>query len=404
VTQSNPLHSLTTGSWFKLICGASYQHLPAIRSLAIAYTLAGVDCIDVAADPAVITAVKEGISVAQSIQKANQLVILQQNYDSHSFSSTPTASLNIQGLVKQAVSPWLMISINDGEDPHFRKAHFDQNQCLDECPQPCVQVCPADAIDLQIGGILTDLCYGCGRCLPICPQSLIGAQTHITSPNVVVPWIKAKSVDALEIHTQVGHFDDFKRVWQDIAPVADNLEILAISCTDAPDVIEYLRSLLSLIEPLPCPIVWQTDGRSMSGDIGKGTTHAAISFAQKVLEAELPGHIQLAGGTNNYTVAKLRQELMLRQANSDSNKSISGVAYGSYARSILNPILSRLEAETMTELQIQPQNIQTNLILQRSTTQPMNQLNLKLEQNQELLAQAVATATKLVSQIKTAKS
>ena len=94
---------------------------------------------------------------------------------------------------------------------------------------------------------------------------------------------------------------------------------------------------------------------------------------------------------------------MLRQENPCPNKSISGVAYGSYARSILTPILARLEPDTMTGLQNQPEDIQTNFI-QRSTTQPMNQLNLKLEQNQELLVQAVAIATKLVSQLKTAKS
>ena len=60
----NPFHSLKSGHWFKLICGASYQNLPAIRSLALAYTLAGADCIDVAADPAVITAAIEGIEAA----------------------------------------------------------------------------------------------------------------------------------------------------------------------------------------------------------------------------------------------------------------------------------------------------------------------------------------------------
>ena len=48
--QSNPLHSLSKGSWFKLICGASYQHLTTVRSLAVAYSLAGADCIDVAAE------------------------------------------------------------------------------------------------------------------------------------------------------------------------------------------------------------------------------------------------------------------------------------------------------------------------------------------------------------------
>ncbi|MFM8307321.1 MAG: 4Fe-4S ferredoxin, partial [Microcystis aeruginosa] len=44
---SSPFWSLVAGHWFKLICGASYQDLPTIRNLALTYTIAGADCIDV---------------------------------------------------------------------------------------------------------------------------------------------------------------------------------------------------------------------------------------------------------------------------------------------------------------------------------------------------------------------
>ncbi|WP_413467357.1 Light dependent period protein LdpA domain-containing protein [Pleurocapsa sp. FMAR1] len=381
------------GSWFKLICGASYQHLPAVRSLAVAYSLAGADCIDVAADPAVIAAAIEGIEVAQKLQQKTQLLVEQNNYDSQAFSLTPTP--NPQPLISKdhsaktlVASPWLMVSINDEEDPHFRKAEFDATLCPQDCPQPCVQLCPAEAIDLNKGGILDSLCYGCGRCLPICPQELITTRSHVSNVKSVVSWVQSLKIDAIEIHTQVGHYEDFKRVWTDLAPIVGQLKLLAISCTDAPDVLNYWRSLYELITPLPCPLIWQTDGRSMSGDIGKGTTHAAIAFAQKVLQAKLPGYVQLAGGTNSYTVDKLKQSKMLRQQNSSLFKSVAGVAYGSYARAILAPVLNQLET---TELQ----NIQSNL-----TNKPMNQLNLKLEQNIDLLEQAVTTASELVDQIK----
>lgn len=361
MTQSYPLHSLIEGSWFKLICGASYQHLPTVRSLALAYSLAGADCIDVAADPAVIAAAREGIKAAQ-----------------------------VQAETRLGALPWLMVSINDGEDPHFRKAKFNVTQCPTNCPQPCVRVCPAEAIDLSLGGVLNSLCYGCGRCVPICPEELIATHSYISSLEKIVPWIESMAIDAIEIHTQVGHYDDFQRVWTKIAPVVGQLKLLAISCTDAPNIIDYWRSLYELISPLPCPLIWQTDGRSMSGDIGKGTTHAAIAFAQKVLQAKLPGYVQLAGGTNNYTVDKLKQAKMLRHQNSNSMaNSVSGIAYGSYARAILSSILAKLE----TELQIQ-----FNL----TKNQPMNQLNWKLEQDRELLEQAVNTAKELVSQIKLA--
>ena len=359
--QYSPLHSLNEGSWFKLICGASYQHLPAVRSLTIAYSLAGADCIDVAADPAVIAAAREGIEIAQKLS----------------------------GKTDPDTLPWLMVSINDGEDPHFRKAKFDVTQCPSDCPQPCVRVCPAEAIDLTRGGVLDRICYGCGRCVPICPQELITTRYYISSWERIVPWIESMAVDAVEIHTQVGHYNDFKRVWQKISPVIGRLKLIAISCTDAPDVIEYLRSLYKAIAPLPCPLIWQTDGRSMSGDIGKGTTHGTIAFARKVLQAQLPGYIQLAGGTNDYTVDKLKQAKIVGRDNSLSGSRISGLAYGSYGRAILSSTLAKLET---TELQ------SSRFLSEHGS---MKQLT-KLEQNQELLEQAVGIARKLVSQIKTA--
>jgi hypothetical protein len=43
-----------------------------VRSLTLAYTLAGADCIDVAADPAVIRDAKEAIQVARNLVKVAQ--------------------------------------------------------------------------------------------------------------------------------------------------------------------------------------------------------------------------------------------------------------------------------------------------------------------------------------------
>ena len=382
--QSYPLHSLSKGSWFKLICGASYQHLQSVRSLALAYSLAGADCIDVAADSAVITAAREGIRVARKLSKQPELSIARQNYDCQTSS---ISTLSDRALDREIGSPWLMVSINDGEDPHFRKAEFDRTQCPKDCPQPCALVCPADAIAPNSIGVIEDLCYGCGRCLPICPEELIVTRSYISSPSAIVPLIKSSDIDAVEIHTQIGHYEDFKRVWSVLYPEVHRLKLLAISCTDGDDIIDYLRSLYELITPLPCPLIWQTDGRSMSGDIGRGTTHAAIAFANKVLQANLPGYIQLAGGTNHHTVEKLKQLQMLQPPHQIA-RSVSGVAYGSYARAILSPVLERLET---TELQIQ-----SNLI----KSQPMNELNLKLEQDPNLLQQAVTIASQLVNQIK----
>ncbi len=354
-----PLHSLIEGNWFKLICGASYQHLPAVRSLALAYSIAGADCIDVAADPAVIAAAQAGIEVASQLNDS---------------------------------TPWLMVSLNDGEDPHFRKAEFDATQCPTDCPRPCEAICPANAIVFNEieQGVSDRLCYGCGRCLPICPYGLITTRSYVSTPSTIIPLVEEMAIDGMEIHTQVGHFQDFQRLWQGLSGIIPRLKLLAISCPDAPEAVSYLQSLYNLISPLPCPLIWQTDGRPMSGDIGKGTTHAAVKFAQKILQANLPGYVQLAGGTNGYTVNKLKSARMLK--NATSSRGVSGVAYGSYARSLLSPILDQLETTNQVSETATP-NHQTLT----------NSLVQQLENHPNLLKIAVNTAYDLVSQIKSIK-
>jgi Fe-S-cluster-containing hydrogenase component 2 len=303
----SPLVSLQSGCWFKLICGASFQHLPAIRTLALVYGLAGADCVDVAADPAVIAAARSGLEIVQS---------------------------------RTGRSPWLMVSLNDGEDPHFRKAFFDPTQCPADCSRPCERVCPTGAIDPR--GVTESLCYGCGRCLNLCPLDLIGARSYVSTPSAIASVVLPLGVEAIEIHTVPGRYDDFARLWRSVEPHLDRLQLVAVSCPDGPNLADYLRSLYDLMAPglraAGCALIWQTDGRPMSGDIGAGATRAAIALGQKVLQLRLPGFVQLAGGTNDRTVPKLRDLDLL------GPDRLAGVAYGSYARSHLKPVTDRLEA------------------------------------------------------------
>ncbi len=328
-----PLESLQLGRWFKLICGASYQALPEIRNLTLAYALAGADCIDVAADPAVVAAAKSGLDAAERIAKAAQ----RSDYN----------------------RPWLMVSISAGEDPHFRKAEFDPAICPSDCPRPCEKICPAEAIEFSTDfvGVRRDRCYGCGRCLPVCPWGLIAARSYPTSIDAVAQQVLSQ-VDALEIHTHVGEHAAFTDLWQTLQLWMGNLQIISISCPDGDGLINYLKDLkqimkapesapgedlkASAIAPKPKPhnVIWQTDGRPMSGDIGKGTTHAAIRLAEKVLQSDLLGYVQLAGGTNQHTVPKLTQLGLLTHPSPlnelpQSVPGVSGVAYGSFARRLL---------------------------------------------------------------------
>ncbi|MBW4611241.1 MAG: 4Fe-4S binding protein [Hassallia sp. WJT32-NPBG1] len=380
----NPLRSLKEGHWFKLICGASFQHLPAVSSLTLAYTLAGADCIDVAADPAVIAAARSALQVAKEL----------------------AGDAKERGFGNNAKPPLLMVSLNDGEDPHFRKAEFNPTECPPDCDRPCENICPVQAIVFNgikddFSGVVSQKCYGCGRCLPACPYDIIYTRSYVSTPGAIAPLVMSTGVDAVEIHTQVGRLTEFKRLWQAISPWADRLKVVAISCPDGDNLTDYLHALYDLIAPINSALIWQTDGRPMSGDIGDGTTHAAVKLAQKVLAAKLPGYVQLAGGTNSYTVAKLKAMGLLRKAgeawcggsvvgkkNNFSPpspppplppSSISGIAYGSYARVLLSSILEQLETKEVQKASVKAKT---------------------LEEDEVLLWQAVELAYSLVSQLK----
>lgn len=414
-TNHSPLTALQRGNWFKLICGASYQHLPAIRNLTLAYTLAGADCIDVAADPAVIKVAQEALNRAQLLGEQAQALGFGYRY-----------------------RPWLMVSLNDGEDPHFRKAQFEATACPESCWRPCETVCPTGAIAFSPlkSGVIDELCYGCGRCISICPADLIDARSYVFRPDEIAPLVLQTGIDALEIHTQVGREQDFQRLWNSIQPYLEKLKLVAISCPDGEGVVNYLKTLSSMILPLNCPLIWQTDGRPMSGDIGAGTTWASVKLCQKILAANLPGYVQLAGGTNDYTVAKLKSLGLLpstviddpvlnsvfpnpdQQTQTIDGKQlrsvncghqVAGVAYGSYARVLLSPLLEQLESRATPDPQrgtFQREDTRTNRFQLLSQDRPFppvemqHSLSVVLEAHPELLWQAVGKASTLVSQIK----
>lgn len=411
----HPLRSLREGNWFKLICGASFQHLPAVRNLTLAYALAGADCIDVAADPAVISAARDALQIAADLRELAQ---------ARGFQAVST--------------PWLMVSLNDGEDPHFRKATFDPLNCPTDCSRPCERICPAQAIVFEqpdaslpgtivsgtsgsasalesnvaastvpngapkvISGVIDSRCYGCGRCLPVCPIQHIATRSYVSTPAAIAPLVLS-GVDAVEIHTQVGRLDEFQRLWTAIAPFTPNLKLIAISCPDGNGLLDYLWSLYDLISPLSCSLIWQTDGRPMSGDIGDGTTRAAVKLGQKVLAAGLPGYVQLAGGTNSHTIAKLNTLGLLNQTGIPSSGYISGVAYGSYARVLLSPILEQLEEHVeQWRTESQESDERRQAVETASPLDPQSRVATpRLEDNSNLLWQAVSLANSLVSQLK----
>eukprot|EP00268_Persea_americana_P011596 TRINITY_DN14889_c0_g1_i3.p1 TRINITY_DN14889_c0_g1~~TRINITY_DN14889_c0_g1_i3.p1 ORF type:complete len:219 (+),score=39.00 TRINITY_DN14889_c0_g1_i3:250-906(+) len=156
-----------------------------------------VDCIDCAADSSVVNAVNEGIEAAREIVPLRK--------------------------------PWVMISINDDEDLHFRKAEFDPEECPADCSRPCEMVCPANAISLKKGGVIKERCYGCGRCFPICPYDNIRGHSYIRDASSTCQLLEQDVVDAIEIHTRARHVDPFYKLWNILAESISHVKLVALS-------------------------------------------------------------------------------------------------------------------------------------------------------------------------------
>ncbi|CAM6007198.1 unnamed protein product [Sphagnum balticum] len=393
---SSPETSLRNGCWVKLICGASFEDLADIRNLSLVYTFAGVDCIDCAADSAVVTAVMEGVSTACSL----------------ALELHPAASIVLQ-------RPWIMVSINDDEDPHFRKAEFDSAFCPDDCPRPCERVCPASAIvfdrtmidhsrvlstishqensikssEDHSGGVITERCYGCGRCLPVCPLGLIRARTYVRDLKTVAELLRSNNVDAIEIHTGSGYLRSFEKLVTALAPSLSSLKVIAVSVPDLGEsMIPTLTEMHSVLLPsLQSLNLWQLDGRPMSGDVGAGATRASVALASRLVASPdcPPGFLQLAGGTNAHTVHALKKEGLFQSPNKPGrDAAIAGVAYGGYARKIVAKYLEKMEEETVTKESTE------------SITRLGNESTKQLEHYPSLLLGALQEAIALVAGVK----
>ena len=296
-----PDQALSEGHWVKWIGGASNQDLAAIEDLAGIYALAGVHCLDVAADPAVVAAARRGLAWAE----------------------------RQRGRPWGVERPWLMVSLSDGVDPHFRKAWFDPQCCPPSCPRPCERVCPALAI--HAAGVLADRCYGCGRCLPACPLGLIGERAQVLAADAVPPLLRQLQPDAIELHTQPGRLTAFAARLEQLAASGVRLRRVAVSAGADVSVAELWQRYEVLRRHGLRPL-WQLDGRPMSGDVGGGTAHAAVRLLAERLAALPPGPLQLAGGTNARTWPLLQRQPQLAAR-------CAGVAFGGVARRLLQPLL-----------------------------------------------------------------
>ncbi|KZR68341.1 putative oxidoreductase Fe-S binding subunit [Prochlorococcus marinus str. MIT 1313] len=297
--------ALASGSWVKLICGASNQDLLSITDLCAVFAAAGIHCVDVAADAAVVRAARQGLDWVQA---------------------------------RSGFRPWLMVSISDGKDAHFRKAWFDPARCPSDCSRPCQHACPAEAIGEQ-GGVQLSRCYGCGRCLPTCPLGLIDEHDRRLELRDFGPLLAELHPDAVEIHTAPGRVKAFESTVAELMSAQVPLQRIGVSCgleghglTVEALASELWQRHVCLRRSGQRPL-WQLDGRPMSGDIGSGTARVAVALWRKLRPLAPPGPLQLAGGTNAHTITYI-----------SSDHGPAGIAFGGMARRLLQPWLLEAQA------------------------------------------------------------
>ena len=290
----------TPKKWVKLICGASNEDIVSIEDLCAIYSAAGVDYIDVAAEESIAKAARNGI------KWSNELF---------------------------GTSPGLMISISDGKDMHFRKAKFDPLKCPKNCPRPCEKICPAFAIDKF--GVKKSKCYGCGRCLKSCPLNLISEYEYNLSRRDLLSRLQIIKPDAVEIHTEINRIDSFKKVVDILNNPLVKLKNISVSCglnqfqqspKQAKDLLKAFWERYEILSKLHVPLIWQLDGRPMSGDLASTTGKDTVKLFEKIGSRLPPGLIQLAGGTNGRTHEFLKLD-----------NFPDGIAFGSSARKIMQP-------------------------------------------------------------------
>ena len=83
-----------------------------------------------------------------------------------------------------------------------------------------------------------------------------------------------------------------------------------------------------ILKKLDIPLIWQLDGRPMSGDLAPTTSRDTVKLFERIGSDLPPGLIQLAGGTNEKTHEYL-----------NSNNLPDGIAFGSAARKIMQPLI-----------------------------------------------------------------
>ncbi len=302
--------ALKAKSFHKLIIGAALKDFKLIENFSYIFTHAQVNALDISAFPNSVIYAKKGIEKA-----------LHEN---------PNLS-----------EPLLMISVNIGEDPHFRRIVLNVENCT-EC-LACIPSCPADAFYQSPEANFNydiDLCYGCGNCLPDCHFTALDYEHwNSQSPESISNLIEL-GANAIEIHLN-NDLDLFHKFYKQV-PKSFLLESFCIGSEkmNQEDLENASSAIINAVinkHGYLKPFIIQTDGIPLAGarwDKSANKDLISIKNAEiviKKINAEFPQYakeifVQLAGGVTEHSLEKAFKE----------NVQVNGVAIGSYVRKIIH--------------------------------------------------------------------
>ena len=280
-------------SFFKLILGGSFTEPHKSRRLTEIYAHAGVDCLDIAPDPAVLAAVEAVLSDLPDSQR-----------------------------------PVLMVSLPLDPDPHFRKIDLAEPDCI-RC-SACLPVCPTNAITLPDAlAIDQQLCYGCGRCVPACPTDALSLLPFQVDGEIE-RMLAHPLVDAVEIHSKYADplmLEAFLVRWQPL--LAGKLVSLCFRPTEV-EAIQWQAFVETAERLLPGDIMLQIDGAPMSGTDAPHASLPALQAAAGIhewMDANYPWMaVTISGGINAHTADYLKRP---------DATFIAGVGMGTVARALI---------------------------------------------------------------------
>lgn len=288
--------------YFKVVCGAGNEDPEEVRLLSMVYTLAGAAGIDVSANVEVVKSSVVGVDKAYKL--------------------APLLGIDIKN------RPFINVSVGLKGDPHVRKASINMEKCI-QCGS-CLEVCEQKAIGENFT-VIDYRCIGCGNCAKMCQSEAVTFYHKRIDLNNILPQCLDAGAENIELHAII---DDDKSVIADWLLINDLVPDNFISmCLDRSQLsnkhlIERIRDVYTISGDRT---IIQADGDPMSGGSDDfNTTLQAIAIADIIQKDKVPVMLLASGGTNGKT----------GQLSSLCGVGLNGVSIGTYARKIVQPMIS----------------------------------------------------------------